>query len=113
MPRTLKAGCFRIPSAEVSSNDFVYSFNRIKDSKTTSPGAWIFNNVADTNGFKANDDSTFSIHLKKPYPPFISILAMQYCSVIPYEIVEHYGKDFRSHPIVTGSFLFHLWKEAE
>lgn len=97
----------------ISANDFVYSFNRIRDNKTASPGAWIFNNVEDANGFVANNDSTFSIHLKKSYPPFISILAMQYCSIIPKEIVEHYGKDFRSHPIGTGPFQFHLWKEGE
>ena len=97
----------------VSAKDFVYSFNRIKDTKTTSPGAWIFNNVKDKDGFLATNDSTFIINLKKSYPPFISILAMQYCSVIPHEIVEHYGKDFRSHPIGTGPFQFHLWKEGE
>ncbi len=98
---------------KVLANDFVYSFNRIKDAKTASPGAWIFNNVADKDGFIATNDSTFSITLKKPYPPFISILATQYCSVVPKEIVEHYGKDFRSHPIGTGPFQFHLWKEGE
>jgi oligopeptide transport system substrate-binding protein len=106
---------------KVIANDFVYSFNRIIDKNTASPGAWIFNNVnnpmiSNEAGFKpfiAKDDSTFIINLKKSYPPFISILTMQYCSVVPKEIVEHYGKDFRSHPIGTGPFMFHLWKEGE
>ena len=105
----------------VNANDFVYSLNRIIDNGTASPGAWIFNNInnpkvsneAGFEGFIAKDDSTFIINLKKPYPPFISILTMQYCSVVPKEIVEHYGKDFRSHPIGTGPFMFHLWKEGE
>jgi oligopeptide transport system substrate-binding protein len=43
----------------ISANDFVYSFNRIRDNKTASPGAWIFNNVEDVSGFVANDDSLF------------------------------------------------------
>jgi peptide/nickel transport system substrate-binding protein len=36
---------------------------------------------------------------------------MKYCSVVPKEIVEYYGTDFRSHPIGTGSFKFKLWVE--
>ena len=31
---------------------------------------------------------------------------MQYCSVVPKEVVEKYGKDFRSHPCGTGPFNF-------
>jgi peptide/nickel transport system substrate-binding protein len=37
---------------------------------------------------------------------------MQYCSVVPKEIVEFYGKDFRKNPIGTGPFLFKYWKEG-
>jgi peptide/nickel transport system substrate-binding protein len=37
---------------------------------------------------------------------------MQYCSVVPEEIVSHYGKDFRKHPVGTGPFVFTLWKEG-
>jgi len=37
---------------------------------------------------------------------------MQYCSVVPHEIVEHYGKDFRRNPVGTGPFKFKLWKEG-
>jgi peptide/nickel transport system substrate-binding protein len=36
---------------------------------------------------------------------------MKYCSVVPKEIVEYYGNDFRSHPIGTGPFLFKRWEE--
>ena len=35
---------------------------------------------------------------------------MQYCSVVPSEIVE--GKRFHRHPIGTGPFKFQLWKEG-
>src|SRR6185295_7097044 len=37
---------------------------------------------------------------------------MQYCSVVPEEIVEHFGKDFRSHPVGTGPFQLKAWKEG-
>jgi peptide/nickel transport system substrate-binding protein len=36
---------------------------------------------------------------------------MKYCSVVPKEIVEYYGNDFRSNPIGTGPFNMKLWVE--
>jgi len=38
---------------------------------------------------------------------------MQYCSVVPVEVVQKYGKDFRAHPIGTGPFIMQIWEEAE
>jgi len=84
------------------AKDFKYSFSRIIDPKMASSGAWIFNDKVDgKEAFQAPDDSTFVIHLNKPFPPFISMLSAQYCSVVPFEITEHYVKEFRSHPIGT------------
>lgn len=99
----------------VIASDFVYSLNRIVDEKVASPGAWIFNNVAkegNLNLYKAIDDSTFEIKLANPFPPFLGLLSMQYCSVVPKEIVEYYGKEFRCNPIGTGPFRFKMWKEG-
>src|SRR5690606_15232398 len=59
----------------------------------------------------AVNDTIFEIRLKKHFPPFLGILAMRYCSVVPKEIAEHYGNDFRSNPIGTGPFQFKLWEE--
>ena len=36
---------------------------------------------------------------------------MKYCSVVPKEIVEYYGSEFRSNPIGTGPFKFKRWEE--
>ncbi|MDX1830209.1 MAG: ABC transporter substrate-binding protein [Lutibacter sp.] len=92
----------------VKAQDFEYSFNRLLDAKVASPGKWVLKNV---ESFKAENDSTFSIQLKKEFPPFLGLLTMKYCSVVPKEIVEYYGTDFRSHPIGTGPFKFKLWVE--
>jgi len=97
---------------KVIADDFVYSLNRITDPKTASPGAWIFNNLV-KNGISALNDTTLEIQLRSPFPAFIGLLTMQYCSVVPKEIVEYYGNDFRNHPIGTGPFQFKLWKENE
>jgi oligopeptide transport system substrate-binding protein len=99
---------------KVMASDFVYSFNRLIDPKVASSGTWIFSDkVKDIHNFIAINDSTFQIRLIKPFPAFIKLLTTQYCSVVPKEIVEHYGKDFRSHPIGTGPFKFKYWKEDE
>ncbi|MBE9586024.1 ABC transporter substrate-binding protein [Mucilaginibacter sp. JRF] len=94
--------------------DFAYSFGRLIDPKVASSGSWIFSDKVDgKQAFIAQNDSTFIIRLKQPFPPLLSLLTAQYCSVVPHEVVEHYGKDFRSHPIGTGPFKFKYWKERE
>ncbi len=99
---------------KVNAADFVYSFNRLIDPKVGSSGGWIFSDkVKDSTSFKAINDSTFQVQLVKPFPAFLSLLTAQYCSVVPKEVVEHYGKDFRSHPVGTGPFKFKYWKEDE
>lgn len=96
------------------ASDFVISFNRIIDPKTASSGAWIFNDkISEEKPFTAPNDSTFEIRLIKPFPPLLGLLTAQYASVIPFEIVNHYGKDFRNHPVGTGPFYFKYWKEGE
>ncbi len=96
----------------VNAKDFEYSLKRIINPKTASPGSWIFNNVAE-DGINALNDSVLEIKLKTPFPAFLGLLTMQYCSVVPHEIVEHFGVDFRNNPVGTGPFQFKLWKENE
>lgn len=100
----------------VTAHDFVYSLSRILDPATASPGAWIFRNVKRTKdgkpSFKALNDTVLQIQLEKPFPPFLGILAMKYCSVVPQEVVEHFGKDFRKYPVGTGPFQMKIWEEG-
>jgi peptide/nickel transport system substrate-binding protein len=92
---------------KVVAQDFEYSFSRLLDKDLAAPGAWVLANVA---SFKAKDDSTFAIELKSPFPAFLSLLSMQYCSVVPREIVETRG--FNKNPIGTGPFQFQLWVDG-
>ncbi|MEN9446727.1 MAG: hypothetical protein RJA25_16 [Bacteroidota bacterium] len=98
---------------KVIAQDFVYSFNRLIDSTVASTGGWLFNDKIDKNNpFEAINDTTFRIHLKVPFRPMLGMLTLQYCSVVPKEIVEHYGKDFRAHPVGTGPFKLVRWDES-
>ncbi|WP_417875914.1 ABC transporter substrate-binding protein [Winogradskyella sediminis] len=92
----------------VRASDFEYSFNRLKDKAIASPGSWVLNKV---ENFSALNDSTFQIKLKQAFPAYLGLLTMKYCSVVPKEIIEHYGTNFRSHPIGTGPFKFKRWEE--
>ncbi|MBT4063331.1 MAG: ABC transporter substrate-binding protein [Flavobacteriaceae bacterium] len=92
----------------VNAFDFEYSFNRLKDPKLASPGAWVLNNV---ENFKASNDSVFSIKLKSPFAAFLGILSMKYCSVVPKEAIDYYKSKFGKNPIGTGPFKFKKWEE--
>lgn len=113
---TLKKGVFfhkhaafgATETREVQAADFAYSFDRLTDPKVASPGRWVLQQVAD---YKAVNDSTFQIRLKQAFPPFLGLLAMKYCSVVPKEVVEQEGDEFRANPIGTGPFYKKLWVE--
>ncbi|MCB0502418.1 MAG: ABC transporter substrate-binding protein [Bacteroidetes bacterium] len=99
---------------KVIASDFVYSFNRLLDENVASTGAWLVRGkVTEQDPFVAFNDSTLIINLAIPYRPFLSVLTLPYFSVVPKEVVDHYGKDFRTHPVGSGPFAFKLWDEQK
>ena len=97
----------------MTAADVAYSLSRITDPATASSGAWIFNGKVDTvQPFLALNDSTFQLKLLRPFGPVLGIMSMQYCSIVPKEAVDKYGKDFRRHPVGTGPFRFVAWEEG-
>ena len=90
----------------VKAHDFVYSFDRLTDPEVASPGAWVMNNV---HSYEALNDSTLRITLKTAFPPFLGLLSMPYCSVVPEEVVSQ--TNFRDEPVGTGPFYFQYWKD--
>lgn len=99
----------------VTASDVVYSFLRIIDPATASPGKYIFQNLDNSSskfkGVVAEDENTLVIHLFTPQPSLIYQLSLPYCSIVPYEIVESFGDDFGLNPIGTGPFYLRKWKK--
>lgn len=92
----------------VKASDFIYSFDRLTDEKVASSGSWVMNYV---ESYKAENDTTLVIQLKQPFPAFLGLLSMRYCSVVAREAVEFYGNEFRRNPVGTGPFQFKMWEE--
>lgn len=105
--------CFTSLTRKVKASDVVYSFQRLINPKTASPGAWIFNErLHEHNPFEAPNDSTFVLRLRQSFRPILSMLAMPYTYIVPFEAVEKYAADFRIHPVGTGPFQLKIWKES-
>lgn len=103
--------CFEFSKGRVVlAQDFVYSLNRLLDPKVAAKGAWVLKKV---KSYRAVNDTTLEIKLKEPHSPFLGMLTMQYCSVVPKEAIDFYGNEFRSKPVGTGPFYFKYWKENE
>lgn len=94
----------------LTAADVVYSFERLRSAELAAPGAWVFKQVEQ---FNALNDSTVEIALSQAFPPFLGILSMKYCSVIPREAIDYYGNDFRENPVGTGPFYKKLWEANE
>lgn len=92
---------------KVTAEDFIFSFDRLRDRKIASPGAWVLRNV---ESYSAVNDSVLTIKLKESFPAFLGLLSMEYCSVVPREMRD---LDFRENPIGTGPFRFKRWEENE
>ncbi|WP_124980874.1 ABC transporter substrate-binding protein [Nonlabens xiamenensis] len=89
---------------ELTSADVKYSLERLRDPQLASPGAWVLERV---NDIEIVDDYQIQISLDQPFPAFLGMLSMKYCSVVP----EGSGTELRNQPIGTGPFYLKRWEE--
>ncbi len=117
---------------EMKASDVKYSFDRIMDARGGAFGASYFTDkvkgaqeyktstdsamtsgkeplVSGVSGFRVVDDYTFAIDLLRPLAVFKFYPALGFCYIYPKEAVDKYGKDFSTHPVGTGPFVFDHW----
>ncbi len=120
--------CFGGVLRRLRAADVKFSFERICDARTRSPGLWVFwgklegveeFHAATAQGKKPPgglrglwvvDDSTLEIHLQRPFAPFLELLTVPYCWIVPEEAVRFYGEEFFRHPVGTGPFRLQEWQ---
>ena len=57
------------------------------------------------SGVEVQDDTHFTIQLKKPYAPFLSVLSTAYCAIYPQEACEAAGNNWGMTTLIgTGAF---------
>jgi peptide/nickel transport system substrate-binding protein len=123
-----KWGPTKVQTQKITVNDVLYSFYRILNPETASPGAWIFSDkvnvpqnfdyhhwekasLTDSAPFKKLNDSTLTITLKSPFPAFLSILATNYAWIVPQSTEKFENGKLGRSPIGTGPFYLKKWEE--
>ncbi len=104
-----KSDVFKDPLHKLTAHDVKFSLERLSDKKLASPGSEILRVVDE---IIVVDKHTIKFMLNKPFPAFLGVLSMKYCSILPEEVGQ--GKiDFRSNPVGSGPFRFKRWIPQE
>ncbi len=119
--------CFGGVPRRLRAADVKFSFERLCDARTRSPGLWVFwgklvgveefhavtargeRPAEGIRGIRVLDDTTVEFELQRPFAPFLALLTLPYCWIIPEEAVRFYGADFFRHPVGTGPFRLGEW----
>jgi ABC-type transport system substrate-binding protein len=120
---------------ELVAEDYVYSFKRIYDPATKSPGQSILeeqgiiglNELRETalkskqpfdytrpiEGLQALDRYTLRIRLRESRPRFIyTLTAGDVYGAMAREVVDYYGDRIMEHPVGTGPFRLQEWRRS-
>jgi len=106
----LKKGVKFSDGKDVTTDDWIYSLKRIRDTKD---GAWGFTmeNMADVT---APDANTLVITLKKPSSAFLSDLSLFANAVMPKAYCEQKGPEgIAQNPVGTGPFMLKQWDKGQ
>lgn len=106
---------------ELCADDVKFSLERLLDRKTNSPyfqffltrveGAEDFREgrAVKVKGFQVVDRYTFEIQWTRPYVSALYLLSMNFCKILPRDLVLEKGKKFFLKPSGTGPFKFGYW----
>ncbi len=105
---------------KVVAADVKYSIERAVDPKTQGPGGGFFHSIVGQDkmaagtaptisGIETPDDATVKFTLTQPDATFFNVLALNFSSAVPKEVVEAEGADFGKKPVGSGAFKLDEW----
>lgn len=104
---------------EVTPADVKYSIERAVNPATQGPGAGFFGAIAGFDDFTAGkadglagittDADSVTFTLSRPDATFLHVMAINFASVVPKEVVEAEGPDFAKKPVGSGTFILKDW----
>lgn len=105
----------------IVAEDVKYSFERILNPKTASPGSFMYEMIVgarefmdgdadEVSGIKVIDDRTVEFTLTYAEWTFGKRLALNFGAIVPREHVEATGDEFRHQPLGAGPFILESWE---
>ncbi len=96
---------------ELTAHDVKWSYDRMVDPESTSPGRFHFSVV---ESIETPDDYTVVIHLKEPHSPFLGRLAYNARTGIQSRgAIEQYGDDYTFNAVGSGPYMLERWIPGE
>jgi ABC-type transport system substrate-binding protein len=104
---------------EITADDVKYSFERLLNPDTASPGTFIYDVIegapdviagttTEVSGIKVVDAKTVQFTLSRPEWTFVQRLAVPFASIVAKEGVEA-AQDFGREPLGAGPFILKSW----
>lgn len=107
----------------ITADDVKYSFERLMNPATGSPGTFIYEVIAgapeymagtaaEISGIKVVDTRTVEFTLSEPEWTFLQRMALPFASIVAKEGVEAAGDQFGRQPLGAGPFVLTSWESG-
>lgn len=93
---------------ELKASDVKFTYDRLLDPSTASPGAFLLEQVSEV---KVVDDYTVEIISKEPFAPLIYNLTHVATGILNEKAVTEAGAQYGQKPVGTGPYKFVSWKK--